>query len=213
MIETWQQDLPHGITLSCRASGQRGRPVLMFLHGFPEAAFVWDALLEHFARPEHGGYRCIAPNLRGYEQSSAPPSRAPKGTDEMTDDRIPSPTEVADLFDPDALRRICVADDFTPYGFTRTTLEPHPHGGERFYWYRDGGPDVTVLAPDINSITLLPPPTVITLVPSCAVTVFAPSPARMTLELPINNTLLLPSPNSSVLLPAPLSTVLLPSPS
>jgi pimeloyl-ACP methyl ester carboxylesterase len=44
----------------------------MFLHGFPEAAFVWDDLLEHFARPEHGGYRCIAPNLRGFERSSAP---------------------------------------------------------------------------------------------------------------------------------------------
>ena len=44
----------------------------MFLHGFPEAAFVWDELLEHFARPEHGGYRCVAPNLRGFEQSSAP---------------------------------------------------------------------------------------------------------------------------------------------
>ena len=72
MIETWQQDLPHGITLSCRACGERGRPVLMFLHGFPEAAFVWDPLLEHFARPEHGGYRCVAPNLRGYERSSAP---------------------------------------------------------------------------------------------------------------------------------------------
>lgn len=72
MIETWQQALPHGITLSCRASGARGRPVLMFLHGFPEAAFVWDALLEHFAQPEHGGYRCVAPNLRGYEHSSAP---------------------------------------------------------------------------------------------------------------------------------------------
>jgi pimeloyl-ACP methyl ester carboxylesterase len=72
MIETWQQALPHGITLSCRAAGARGRPVLLFLHGFPEAAFVWDELLEHFARPEHGGYRCLAPNLRGYEQSSAP---------------------------------------------------------------------------------------------------------------------------------------------
>jgi epoxide hydrolase 4 len=46
--------------------------VLMFLHGFPEAAFVWDELLEHFARPEHGGYRCVAPNLRGYERSSQP---------------------------------------------------------------------------------------------------------------------------------------------
>ncbi len=72
MIDTWQQDLPHGITLSCRACGERGRPVLLFLHGFPEAAFAWDALLEHFARPEHGGYRCVAPNLRGYERSSAP---------------------------------------------------------------------------------------------------------------------------------------------
>ncbi len=72
MIETWQQDLPHGITLSCRGCGERGRPVLIFLHGFPEAAFVWDELLEHFARPEHGGYRCVAPNLRGYERSSAP---------------------------------------------------------------------------------------------------------------------------------------------
>jgi pimeloyl-ACP methyl ester carboxylesterase len=71
-IETFQQALPHGITLSCRAAGAPGRPVLMFLHGFPEAAFVWDALLEHFALPEHGGYRCIAPNLRGYERSSVP---------------------------------------------------------------------------------------------------------------------------------------------
>ena len=72
MIETWLQSLPHGITLSCRGSGQRGRPVLLFLHGFPEAAFVWDELLEHFARPENGGYRCVAPNLRGYERSSSP---------------------------------------------------------------------------------------------------------------------------------------------
>ncbi|MGV3570472.1 MAG: alpha/beta fold hydrolase [Ramlibacter sp.] len=72
MIETWQQPLPHGITLSCRAAGERGRPVLLFLHGFPEAAFVWDELLLHFARPEHGGYRCVAPNLRGFEASSQP---------------------------------------------------------------------------------------------------------------------------------------------
>lgn len=72
MIERFQQSLPHGITLSCRAAGERGRPALVFLHGFPEAAFIWDGLLEHFARPEHGGYRCVAPNLRGYERSSQP---------------------------------------------------------------------------------------------------------------------------------------------
>ena len=72
MIQTFQQELPHGITLSCRATGTPGAPVLVFLHGFPEAAFVWDELLEHFAQPEHGGFRCIAPNLRGFERSSAP---------------------------------------------------------------------------------------------------------------------------------------------
>ncbi|MEO8120487.1 MAG: alpha/beta hydrolase [Rhodoferax sp.] len=74
MIETYLQPLPHGMTLSCRAAGERRRPVLMFLHGFPEAAFVWDFLLAHFSRAENGGYRCVAPNLRGFEQSSAPPA-------------------------------------------------------------------------------------------------------------------------------------------
>jgi pimeloyl-ACP methyl ester carboxylesterase len=68
MIETFQAVLPHGITLSCRASGAVGAPVLVFLHGFPEAAFVWDELLEHFGKR----YRCVAPNLRGFEQSSSP---------------------------------------------------------------------------------------------------------------------------------------------
>ena len=71
-IDKYQQTLPHGITLSCRAAGERGRPVLMFLHGFPEGAFVWDFHLDYFSRPENGGYHCIAPNLRGFEQSSAP---------------------------------------------------------------------------------------------------------------------------------------------
>lgn len=72
MIDTYHQPLPHGITLSCRAAGARGRPVLVFLHGFPEGAFVWDALLEHFSQEANGGYRCVAPNLRGFEQSSSP---------------------------------------------------------------------------------------------------------------------------------------------
>ena len=68
MIETFQAVLPHGITLSCRATGLRNGPVLLFLHGFPEAGFVWDELLEHFG--DH--YRCVAPNLRGFAPSSAP---------------------------------------------------------------------------------------------------------------------------------------------
>jgi pimeloyl-ACP methyl ester carboxylesterase len=68
MIETFEQALPHGITLSCRACGPRDAPRLILLHGFPEAAFIWDELMLMLA-PQ---FRCIAPNLRGYERSSAP---------------------------------------------------------------------------------------------------------------------------------------------
>ena len=68
MIESFVVRLPGGIELSCRAAGQPGRPVLVFLHGFPEAAFIWDDLLEQFA----ADFRCVAPNLRGFERSSAP---------------------------------------------------------------------------------------------------------------------------------------------
>jgi pimeloyl-ACP methyl ester carboxylesterase len=71
-IETFSRTLPNGTTLSCRAAGQPGRPLMVFVHGFPEAAFIWDALMAHFAQPAHGGFRCVAPNLRGFERSSAP---------------------------------------------------------------------------------------------------------------------------------------------
>ncbi len=68
MIEEYVVELGHGVALSCRACGRPGAPVLVFLHGFPEAAFVWDDLLERFG----GRFRCVAPNLRGYERSSSP---------------------------------------------------------------------------------------------------------------------------------------------
>ena len=68
VIESRIIELPSGIRLSCREAGQANRPLLLFLHGFPEAAFVWDELMLHFG----GRYHCVAPNLRGYERSSAP---------------------------------------------------------------------------------------------------------------------------------------------
>jgi pimeloyl-ACP methyl ester carboxylesterase len=68
-ITTFDLPLPHGITLSCRASGPAGAPRIVFLHGFPEAAFVWDEVMAMLG----GRFHCIAPNLRGYERSSAPP--------------------------------------------------------------------------------------------------------------------------------------------
>ena len=86
MIRLHDHLLPNGITLSCRSAGSAGRPVLMFLHGFPEAAFVWDALLLHFSQAEHGGFHCIAPNMRGYERSSAPAGAAAYRAKHLTQD-------------------------------------------------------------------------------------------------------------------------------
>lgn len=68
-IECFDEQLPHGITLSCRASGARDAPRrVLLLHGFPEGAFVWDEVMQRL----QGRARCVAPNLRGYERSTAP---------------------------------------------------------------------------------------------------------------------------------------------
>jgi epoxide hydrolase 4 len=60
--------LPHGITLSCREAGREGGRRVLFLHGFPEAAFAWDEVMATLASQVHG----LAPNQRGFERSSAP---------------------------------------------------------------------------------------------------------------------------------------------
>lgn len=67
-LSTTGADTPT-LRLACRASGAptAERRVLL-LHGFPEAAFVWDGVLAALA-PDA---RCLAPNQRGYGGSDAP---------------------------------------------------------------------------------------------------------------------------------------------
>jgi epoxide hydrolase 4 len=65
--------LPHDITLACRSNvaalpPTSPKPRVLMLHGFPEAAFVWDEVMQLLA-PD---VACVAPNLRGYIGSSAP---------------------------------------------------------------------------------------------------------------------------------------------
>ncbi len=72
MIETFDAALPHGIMLSCRRNQSPAAKRVLFLHGFPEAAFVWDEVM--LALQDHA--LCVAPNLRGFERSSAPADAA-----------------------------------------------------------------------------------------------------------------------------------------
>ena len=112
MTETLAYALPHGITLNCRVSGKQGRPVLMFLHGFPEAAFVWDELLTYFSQAEHGGYRCIAPCMRGYAPSSAPTEVRDYRAKHLVQDIV----ALTHLVSPDAPLAALVAHDWGEIG-------------------------------------------------------------------------------------------------
>ena len=71
MIEHFQQALPHGITLSCRAAGERGRPGADVPARLSRSRLRLGRTARALRAPENGGYRCVAPNLRGYEQSVA----------------------------------------------------------------------------------------------------------------------------------------------
>jgi pimeloyl-ACP methyl ester carboxylesterase len=57
-----------GLTFRCRVAGNRGEPVIL-LHGFPETSHMWARLME---RLENEGYRCLAPDQRGYSPGARP---------------------------------------------------------------------------------------------------------------------------------------------
>ena len=44
-------------------------PLMIFVHGWPELGVIWEHQLRHFAVL---GWRCIAPDMRGYGKSSVP---------------------------------------------------------------------------------------------------------------------------------------------
>jgi epoxide hydrolase 4 len=60
--------LPNGMRLHFASAGTRGRPLLLFAHGFPEAWFAWEAQLEEFGAE----YYAVAVDLRGFNRSGKP---------------------------------------------------------------------------------------------------------------------------------------------
>ena len=50
-------------------AGPADGPLIIFVHGWPELGVLWRAQLEHFAGL---GWRCVAPDMRGYGDSSVP---------------------------------------------------------------------------------------------------------------------------------------------
>ena len=63
----------NGFTFTCRTAGpDDGEPVLL-LHGFPETSALWEPLMADLAG---AGFRCVAPDQRGYSPGARPDDTA-----------------------------------------------------------------------------------------------------------------------------------------
>ncbi|SNS78339.1 Pimeloyl-ACP methyl ester carboxylesterase [Noviherbaspirillum humi] len=60
--------LPNGTRLHYASAGKPGAPLLLFVHGFPEFWYEWEAALQEFG----GDYYAVAPDLRGFNLSDMP---------------------------------------------------------------------------------------------------------------------------------------------
>jgi pimeloyl-ACP methyl ester carboxylesterase len=62
----------HGISMHVAEAGPAAAsaPAVLFVHGFPELWSSWRHQMRHLAAR---GYRCVAPDLRGYGGTTAPP--------------------------------------------------------------------------------------------------------------------------------------------
>src|SRR3954470_5229578 len=58
------------ISLHAVQAGPLGGPVVVLLHGFPEFWYSWRRQIPALAA---AGFRAVAPDLRGYNRSDAPP--------------------------------------------------------------------------------------------------------------------------------------------
>jgi pimeloyl-ACP methyl ester carboxylesterase len=65
--------------------GPPNGPLMIFLHGWPELSIVWRSQIEAFA---DRGWRCVAPDMRGYGGSSVPESVAAYSVRELTADMV-----------------------------------------------------------------------------------------------------------------------------
>lgn len=60
--------LANGTRLHFASKGEAGKPLLLFVHGFPEFWYEWQAQLAEFG----GEYFAVAPDLRGFNLSDMP---------------------------------------------------------------------------------------------------------------------------------------------
>ncbi|MDO7842166.1 alpha/beta fold hydrolase [Sphingomonas immobilis] len=72
----------NGLRFTCRVRGTDGVPV-MLLHGFPETSAMWEPLMTTLVA---AGFRCVAPDQRGYSPGARPADIAAYATANLVAD-------------------------------------------------------------------------------------------------------------------------------
>jgi pimeloyl-ACP methyl ester carboxylesterase len=72
-------------TTSYLEGGPVDGPLMIFLHGWPQIGLMWRSQLEAFASE---GWRCVAPDMRGYGRSSIPSAPEAYTLNEIVDDMV-----------------------------------------------------------------------------------------------------------------------------
>jgi len=65
--------------------GPADGPPVVLLHGFPQLNTTWNAVIDRLVAQ---GYRCLAPNQRGYSPGARPPHRRDYVVDELVADVV-----------------------------------------------------------------------------------------------------------------------------
>lgn len=61
-------NLPNGTRMHYGSAGEPGKPLILFVHGFPEFWYAWERQLAEFGQTHFA----VAPDLRGFNLSSKP---------------------------------------------------------------------------------------------------------------------------------------------
>lgn len=138
-------------TLHYLAAGTQGKDLIVFLHGFPEYSGVWRRYLAEFG----DDYLAIAPDMRGYGQSTIFPAVHDYTADRLVEDIVGlvkglgyqqativghdwggSVGWLMAIHHPEMVRRLVVFNAPHPYVFNRLYTRPDSQQFHMFWHYR-----------------------------------------------------------------------------
>lgn len=163
--------LPNGIRLHYACAGDPSKPLMLFVHGFPEAWFEWEEQLAAFGQDHFA----VAPDLRGFNLSSKPPEVEQYRADRIAEDlRLligalghTRATVVAHdwggavawtlaIIAPQCVERLVIVNSPHPYLFARALLQDPAQQKASAYmnWFRKPGTEALLAQDDFKNLDM-----------------------------------------------------------